>query len=204
MTNSKTALKAAAAIILSAVVMTPVAAVAEAGSEDDIGGTFVLPMPQDQDGPTVTARPVAAVEQSILDDVATEPNDFDALVTLTPVPVRQEAAVVVVAEASPVAEDAETAMWRQADASGDAERVKVYMLTYPQGRYLDEAKARFVALLRAIPRTPTATPAVIYQQVPVPAPAPLPAREYRRHPHKDVPPFNRGRPFQDPHRRGFL
>lgn len=206
MWNKVTFFKIFAAAMASAVALTPAVAVAEIGPEDNMTDTFVLPAPEDQDGPAVTARPVASVEERTLDPVSVAPDDFDAMITLGPVPVApvRVRTAAVVADTAPTGSDPETVMWRRADASGDAERVKVYMLTYPHGRYVEQAKARFVALLRAMPRAASTTPTVIYERVPVPVPAALPAREYRRPPYHDAPPFNRGRPFQDPHRRGFL
>jgi len=91
---------------------------------------FILPAPADQDGPAVTAQPVAGVEEQELmaPAVSTDP----------------EAPVAMAAV------DADTAFWRQADASNDPEKVKVYLLTYPRGHHVAAAKVRFRDLLNAL------------------------------------------------------
>jgi hypothetical protein len=99
---------------------------------------FILPAPADHDGPAVSAQPVVGVEQQRLDESS--------------------------APAKPAAAndgaDADTAMWREADASDNAETVKVYLLTYPQGRHVDAAKARFRDLLSALSPRRAAPPAI--------------------------------------------
>ena len=91
---------------------------------------FILPVPADQDGPAVTAQPVAGVEEQEL---------MAPAVSADP-----EAPVAMAAI------DADTAFWRQADASNDPEKVKVYLLTYPQGHHVAAAKIRFRDLLNAL------------------------------------------------------
>jgi len=91
---------------------------------------FILPAPADQDGPAVTAQPVAGVEKQEL-MAPTAPAD-----PATPVAM--------------AAVDADTAFWRQADASNDPEKVKVYLLTYPRGHHVAAAKVRFRDLLNAL------------------------------------------------------
>ncbi len=117
----------------------PTAAAAVTGEG---GAEFILPAPADQNGPEVTAQPVAEVEAQEL---------------LAPaVPADPKVPVVMAVT------DADTAFWRQADASNDPEKVKVYLLTYPRGRHVAEAKVRFRELLNALSVRP--------------APLPLPAR----------------------------
>ncbi|HBC09540.1 MAG TPA: hypothetical protein DC046_18430, partial [Rhodospirillaceae bacterium] len=99
---------------------------------------FILPAPADQDGPAVTAQPVAGVEEQELLAPAT--------------PAAREAPVVMAGT------DADTAFWRQADASNDAEKVKVYLLTYPQGHHVAAAKVRFRELLSALSARPAPLP----------------------------------------------
>lgn len=95
---------------------------------------FILPAPADQGGPDVTAQPVAEVEEQEL-MLPAPPAGPKALEDMTAV-------------------DADTAFWRQADASNDAEKVKVYLLTYPQGHYVAAAKVRFRELLNALSARP--------------------------------------------------
>ena len=102
------------------------------------GGEFILPAPADQNGPEVTAQPVAEVEQQEL---------------LAPAASADPKVPVVMAVI-----DADTAFWRQADASNDPEKVKVYLLTYPRGRHVAEAKVRFRELLSALSVRPAPLP----------------------------------------------
>ena len=99
---------------------------------------FILPSPVDQDGPAVTAQPVAEVEEQEL---------------MTPAPSAGPEAPVVIAVI-----DADTAFWRQADASNDPEKVKVYLLTYPRGHHVAAAKVRFRELLGALSTWPAPLP----------------------------------------------
>lgn len=102
------------------------------------GAEFILPAPADQNGPEVTAQPVAEVEEQELVAPAA-PADS------------KEPVVMAVT-------DADTAFWRQADASNDPEKVKVYLLTYPWGRHVAEAKVRFRELLSALSVRPAPLP----------------------------------------------
>jgi hypothetical protein len=110
------------------------------------GVEFILPTPADQNGPEVTAQPVAEVEEQEL---------------LAPAASTDPKVPVVMAVI-----DADTAFWRQADASNDPEKVKIYLLTYPRGRHVAEAKVRFRELLSALSVRPS----------PSPSPLPRPAR----------------------------
>ncbi|MEP0339165.1 MAG: hypothetical protein ABJ388_10755 [Alphaproteobacteria bacterium] len=112
------------------------------------GVEFILPAPADQNDPEVTAQPVAEVEQQEL---------------LAPAASADPKVPVVMAVI-----DADTAFWRQADASNDPEKVKVYLLTYPRGRHVAEAKVRFRELLSALSVRPAPSPS--------PSPLPRPAR----------------------------
>ncbi len=121
---------------------------------------FILPAAADQNGPDVTAQPVAEVEEQEM--------------SVPAAPADPEAPVVTAAI------DADTAFWRQADASNDPEKVKIYLLTYPQGRHVAEAKVRFRELLSAL----SARPAPLPQPRPVrlidgPPPIVHPARPAR-------------------------
>lgn len=127
------------AVLVLALGLMPLPAAAETATETGEGAAeFILPAAADQNGPEVTAQPVAEVEEQEL------------------------SAPVVVA-----AIDADTAFWQQADASNDPEKVKVYLLTYPQGRHVAEAKVRFRELLNALSVRPA------------PLPLPRPARPAR-------------------------
>ncbi|HBT43116.1 MAG TPA: hypothetical protein DIW51_17060 [Rhodospirillaceae bacterium] len=94
------------------------------------GVEFILPAPADHNGPEVTAQPVAEVEQQEL---------------MAPAASADSKVPVVMAVI-----DADTAFWRQADASNDPEKVKVYLLTYPRGRHVAKAKVRFRELLSGL------------------------------------------------------
>ncbi|PIW29743.1 MAG: hypothetical protein COW30_04190 [Rhodospirillales bacterium CG15_BIG_FIL_POST_REV_8_21_14_020_66_15] len=107
---------------------------AAASPADDYEGVeFVLPRPIEQEGPTVTAQPRTMVEEDELPGPASE----------APAPAAK-------VDPAPEEVDAETALWRRADASGDPETVKVYLLTHPRGRYVEQAKVRFRDLLDAL------------------------------------------------------
>ena len=115
--------------------LMPLPAAAETTAMTGAGASeFILPVPADQDGPAVTAQPVAEVEEQEL--------------TAPAPPTDPEAPVVMAAI------DADTAFWRQADASNDPEKVKVYLLTYPRGHHVAAAKIRFRELLDALSTRP--------------------------------------------------
>lgn len=99
---------------------------------------FILPAPADQGGPAVTAQPVAGVEAQELMPPAV-PADLGMPAVMAAI-------------------DADTAFWRQADASNDPEKVKVYLLTYPRGHHAAAAKVRFRELLGALSPRPAPLP----------------------------------------------
>lgn len=153
----------------------PVAGIAGVPAVPDEDAEFVLPMPADHDGPRVAAQPVDDVEKRPLaaaapllavpapvPDVAPLPVDavmpLDVPVLSLPAPAPLLPAT---AASQPTADDADTAMWRQADAAGDAEAVKVYLLTYPRGRHVAAAKERFRELLDALSDRRRTPPAVL-------------------------------------------
>ena len=129
-------LPAALAVVLG---LMPLPAAAETTATTGEGASeFILPAPVDQEGPAVTAQPVTEVEEQEL---------------MAPASSAGPAAPVVMAVI-----DADTAFWRQADASNDPEKVKVYLLTYPRGHHVAAAKVRFRELLSALPARPATVP----------------------------------------------
>lgn len=119
--------------------LMPLSAAAETTAMTGEGvSEFILPPPVDQDGPAVTAQPVAEVEEQEL---------------MTPAPPAGPKVPVVIAVI-----DEDTAFWRQADASNDPEKVKVYLLTYPRGHHVAAAKVRFRELLGALSARPAPLP----------------------------------------------
>ena len=93
--------------------------------------------------------------QPILSDEAVEPlplpdnkplaaDDFGEFENSEDPPIASTAPVV---EPEPRFETAEEALWREVGQSNNPEDLKVYLLKYPDGRYVDVAKVRFRRLL---------------------------------------------------------
>ena len=102
------------------------------------GDTFILPPPADHDGPDVKAQPVPGVDVRPLDSGAVAPSPVDPAGPTVP-----HRTVAIVASA-------EQDLWRRALASDDPEVTKIYLLRYPAGRHLVDAKVRFRDLLAAL------------------------------------------------------
>lgn len=127
-----------AACILALLLLMPgFAGCASAAEPDD---SFILPPPPDHDGPNVKAQPVPGVELRPLESSAAEPPAPSG--TTGPAAPRDSVTVITA--------HSEQIVWRRALASDNPELTKVYLLRYPAGRHVADAKDRFRDLLVAL------------------------------------------------------
>lgn len=125
----------AAGVLALLLLMPGFAGCAAAAEPDD---TFILPPPADHDGPNVKAQPVPGVEVRPLESSPGPPASADTTGPSAP------------RDAVTVAVNSEQAVWRRALASDNPELTKVYLLLYPSGRHVADAKDRFRDLLVAL------------------------------------------------------